>query len=608
MAAEIDYNKYQKLILKYSYNGEIWTPVQPLQYRKGEIIEANSYDCGFVEPYYRWVNIPDEYVCINQSKYAKEKQQITYDSGVTWTDTGVTQTGQLIEPNSYDCDYGVTWVEVPYEYICEEGQEPIYRYVDTGMFMCDGGDKYHLMKQQISIDGGSTWSDTGETKKGEIAQKYSPECGYIAPIYRWQTVTGEYFCLGGDKYTKERQQVSDDEGETWSWVIPYNERAGEIIQTSSSDCYEDSNYCHAGCPSVDILTELYQLQDTAYIVPDITSGYNNVWTIDNEYIGVKLREDGYLISWNPDTGQLYWHDFLANNNEWLTLIDQRNYDLNNWTSSTIYYTTNKSLVNDWIYQRYVITSTLDHYLYVIYKINIKTGRLVVLIDTETTTPIFDTRNVQLPDVTLTPFYRLANCLITDTIQYVFPGDVGNDEYTLITADIYSGNVNVVELGIGSQKISNGYYNGFSHNENFPFTYWIFENIYQTTSATSGETSGKIYKLDIRNGAVEEFGDWTCDLSAINTNCGTQYNKRSCLNTLYTSPTSHHRLLTDEPFMCMVYDGNNNNVAHKYTMVRKDNNTTIVTRTTSNVECNLFQPCYIAEVASNNKLQMRKWFS
>lgn len=125
MAAEIDYNKYQKLILKYSYNGEIWTPVQPLQYRKGEIIEANSYDCGFVEPYYRWVNIPGEYICINQSKYAKEKQQVTYDSGVTWTDTGVVQTGQLIEANSYDCDYGVTWVEVPYEYICEEGQGPI---------------------------------------------------------------------------------------------------------------------------------------------------------------------------------------------------------------------------------------------------------------------------------------------------------------------------------------------------------------------------------------------------------------------------------------------------------------------------------------------------
>jgi len=238
MAAEIDYNKYQKLILKYSYNGAVWAPVQPLQYKKGEIIEANSYDCGFVEPYYRWVNIPGEYVCINQSKYAKEKQQVTYDSGVTWTDTGVVQTGQLIEANSYDCDYGVTWVEVPYEYICEEGQEPIYRWVDTGTFICQGYDKYHLLKEQISIDNGATWEDNGSTKPGSIAQKDSTECGYIEPIYQWVD-TGLTECYNWDKYSIVKQRVSYDNGATWEDTG--ETKRGSVLESHSSDCPIDVN-------------------------------------------------------------------------------------------------------------------------------------------------------------------------------------------------------------------------------------------------------------------------------------------------------------------------------------------------------------------------------
>lgn len=124
----VDYNKYQKMILKYSYNGAIWAPVQPYQYKKGEVIEANSYDCGYKDPVYRMVQLPSsDYYCINQSKYYKLRQQVSYDDGITWEDVTpyVEEVGDIMEPNSYDCDYGVTWEPVPNEYYCKLAIVPI---------------------------------------------------------------------------------------------------------------------------------------------------------------------------------------------------------------------------------------------------------------------------------------------------------------------------------------------------------------------------------------------------------------------------------------------------------------------------------------------------
>ena len=53
---------------------------------------------------YRYVN--ECWVCQGYDKYHKAKQQVSYDGGETWTDTGVISAMTLEEANSFTCGYG----------------------------------------------------------------------------------------------------------------------------------------------------------------------------------------------------------------------------------------------------------------------------------------------------------------------------------------------------------------------------------------------------------------------------------------------------------------------------------------------------------------------
>lgn len=69
---------------------------------------TGSWFCiGFNETQYRWVTVSDEYVCVGYDKYAVEKKQQSTDGGTTWTDVSPIETrqGDLIEANSTDCGY-----------------------------------------------------------------------------------------------------------------------------------------------------------------------------------------------------------------------------------------------------------------------------------------------------------------------------------------------------------------------------------------------------------------------------------------------------------------------------------------------------------------------
>lgn len=106
------YDKYKKLKLQYSNGtGDAWKDADPPRYKAGELIEENSPDCGGVNKLYRWYALPDEFVCDGYNKYYKEVYQVSTDGGHTWINVSPeqTRTGQLIESNSVDCGYGVTW-------------------------------------------------------------------------------------------------------------------------------------------------------------------------------------------------------------------------------------------------------------------------------------------------------------------------------------------------------------------------------------------------------------------------------------------------------------------------------------------------------------------
>lgn len=158
-------DKYQKLKLQYTYGpGDgYWMDVEPPQYKMGELIEKNSPDCGGVQKIYRWYALPDEYICNGYNKYYKEVYQVSTNDGFTWENVTPlqTRTGQLIEANSIDCGYGITWELVQDEYICEEttvkpicgnssGKKPtvraIYGYVDPSYTEIGHGATFILRK------------------------------------------------------------------------------------------------------------------------------------------------------------------------------------------------------------------------------------------------------------------------------------------------------------------------------------------------------------------------------------------------------------------------------------------------------------------------------
>lgn len=107
-------SKYYKQIKQRRYiEGGTWEDVTPAEYQRGDLYEVDSTDCGYIEPVYRWVNLPitETYICSGTSKYYKQQRQVSYDNGSTWSNVSPAeyQQGELYETNSVDCFNG-KWI------------------------------------------------------------------------------------------------------------------------------------------------------------------------------------------------------------------------------------------------------------------------------------------------------------------------------------------------------------------------------------------------------------------------------------------------------------------------------------------------------------------
>lgn len=171
-------------------------------------------------------------------KFYKQKQQVSYDEGTNWTDTGNYRQGELIERDSSDCGY------VP------PAPDPIYRWVDSGT-TCVGGDKYNQQVKEVSYDNGSTWEATSETRTGSLIERDSSDCF----IYEWfdnpsfgicdecpapssRTISTATTCIAYNKYAVNEYQVSYD-GQNW---ITVSSSTGNLIESPSTDCGYPSSY------------------------------------------------------------------------------------------------------------------------------------------------------------------------------------------------------------------------------------------------------------------------------------------------------------------------------------------------------------------------------
>lgn len=220
----------------YITNSELQQYIANLQQQINTLVETISGCCSDTgETIYRWITLtgPDDYICSGTTKYEKQQLQQSVDNGATWTnvDPAQYQAGEVLETESKDCGYQ---------------PEPQYRWnvAVSSDYICDMNThtKYFKEYYQVSRDGGQTWTNVvpEQTRRGSVMQAQSTDCGYIEPKYRWLTANpiDDYICNGTTKYYKEYYQISTDNGQTWTNVVPIQTRANGIVNIHSTDCGE----------------------------------------------------------------------------------------------------------------------------------------------------------------------------------------------------------------------------------------------------------------------------------------------------------------------------------------------------------------------------------
>ena len=115
--------------------------------------------------------------------------------------------------------------------------------------------KYQKKQYQISYDDGSTWYNAvpARYEKGSIIEYSSPDCTGIEAQYRWRELEGQYICIDKDKYTKEIQEESYDNGATWYVSYPTVYREGEFVGYDEEYCSFKfkGHYAETDDPSMD---------------------------------------------------------------------------------------------------------------------------------------------------------------------------------------------------------------------------------------------------------------------------------------------------------------------------------------------------------------------
>lgn len=96
--------------------------------------------------------------------------------------------------------------------------------------------KYYKEKQLVSYDSGNTWQPTGLTRRGNLYESDSADCGYMTQ-YKWEVVSG-YVCdvTTYTKYEKTQKFKSLDGGQTWEAVVPALYGRGNVLEYNSTDC------------------------------------------------------------------------------------------------------------------------------------------------------------------------------------------------------------------------------------------------------------------------------------------------------------------------------------------------------------------------------------
>lgn len=191
------YDKYERYKRQVSHdNGGQWEDVEPAEYQRGNLLESNSEDCGYVEPIYRWTEAEGNTKCFGGDLYQMEKYQVSYDNGEAWEDVDPPQyrQGKLVESGSSQCGiYEWRDMDIDTNWICDECEvsgDVYYRWFPSGT-TCNGQDLHNVEIYQMSTDGGTSWKNMNpmETRIGSLVEEDSQQC--VSNSYLESISTGD---------------------------------------------------------------------------------------------------------------------------------------------------------------------------------------------------------------------------------------------------------------------------------------------------------------------------------------------------------------------------------------------------------------------------------
>lgn len=151
------------------------------------------------------------------------------------------------------------------------------RWIDSSETTCSGGKKYIVQIEQVSTDGGSSWSNTGNKRLGSETSDPSGECVGVEELEDWRE--NGYICNETTKYVRLQLYVSTD-GQTWVATNTYK-RGDRILGTNSTDC----GYV---IPSTGWTYEDWRLVETDFICDD-----------GNKYEKLRRWVSNDNVNWTP---------------------------------------------------------------------------------------------------------------------------------------------------------------------------------------------------------------------------------------------------------------------------------------------------------------------